>query len=198
MTAEQWRPFPGFEGHYEVSDLGRVRSVERTVRGRTFPSVIRQPQIEPRGYVIATLSVDGVQVSKSVHVAVATAFLGPRPEGMHVAHNDGDPSNPRLDNLRFATPSENEADKRIHGTNHELNKTHCPKGHPYQGDNIKWESGGQHRKCRTCANARGREYKARRFGARARRWAQENGIPVARQGAVPLAIKQAYAEQLRT
>lgn len=52
----------------------------------------------------------------SVHVLVAIAFLGPRPSSRHVvAHFDGDGLNPRLENLRWATPEENEADKRRHG-----------------------------------------------------------------------------------
>src|SRR3546814_16009402 len=44
------------------------------------------------------------------------AFVGPRPDGMEVAHNDGDPLNNRLENLRYATPAENTDDKLKHGT----------------------------------------------------------------------------------
>ncbi len=51
-----------------------------------------------------------------VHQVVALAFLGPVPEGMEVAHNDGNPANPLPGNLRYDTPQGNTDDKRRHGT----------------------------------------------------------------------------------
>ena len=55
--------------------------------------------------------------NRYIHALVAEAFLGPRPVGMQVAHNDGDHRNNAADNLRYATPRENNGDKRKHGTN---------------------------------------------------------------------------------
>ena len=204
---EEWRPVPGWEGLYEISDHGRVRSLERTVvskRGarRTFPSVIRKRQIDSRGRELVGLSRDGRQISLALPALVALAFLGPRPEGKQVAHGDGNPLNNHISNLRYATPSENAHDMRLHGTNAMLNRTHCPQGHPYAGDNIKWERKG-HRKCRTCANARCREYAAsgRRRAVRKpvetealqiRRWAESQGIPVAKVGRLSPALREAY------
>lgn len=117
---ETWRPIPGFEG-YEVSDLGRVRSFRRHGgRGRGLMETPRIKKVHPSavGYLCVTLQKpDGNRCSKyHVHALVAAAFLGPRPEGMQVAHADGDRGNARLVNLRYATPAENAEDKRKHGT----------------------------------------------------------------------------------
>lgn len=117
---EAWRTIPGFEG-YEVSSLGRVRSFRR--HGGTGRGLVKKPRIKKthpasNGYLCVTLQKpDGNRCSKyAVHALVAAAFLGERPEGMQVAHTDGDRRNARLDNLRYATPLENAEDKRRHGT----------------------------------------------------------------------------------
>lgn len=52
----------------------------------------------------------------TVHKVVMLAFVGPRPEGLEIAHDDGDTSNNRLSNLRYTTRVDNEADKLRHGT----------------------------------------------------------------------------------
>lgn len=127
---EEWRAIPGFDG-YEVSDLGRVRSYRRHGgRGRAIVEKARIKKTHPgaNGYLCVTLQKpDGNRCSKyRVHALVAAAFLGPRPEGMQVAHGDGDRNNARLDNLRYATALENAEDKRRHGTDTpgERNGTH--------------------------------------------------------------------------
>lgn len=117
---EAWRPIPGFEG-YEVSNLGRVRSFRRHGgRGRGLVKTPRIKKTHPgaNGYLCVTLQKpDGNRCNKyAVHVLVAAAFMGPRPEGMQVAHGDGDRQNARLDNLRYATALENAQDKHRHGT----------------------------------------------------------------------------------
>lgn len=118
---EEWRPVVGHEGRYEVSSLGRIRSLDRVVmvrRGaRMVPARYRgrmlNPHIDNTGYPTVSLT----QVKPThVHVHVCEAFHGPRPPGYQVAHGDGVRANGRADNLRWATPSENNADKRLHGT----------------------------------------------------------------------------------
>lgn len=121
QIVEQWRPVVGYEGFYEVSDQGRVRSVDRTIlkrdgityllRGR----VLRQG-ITPSGYPKVLPSRDGVQVTLAVHGLVLEAFTGPRPEGMEACHNDGNPLNNKLVNLRWDTPVANHRDRLKHGT----------------------------------------------------------------------------------
>ena len=118
---ETWKAVPGFEGLYEVSDLGRVRSLDRTIERATGPAtyrgrVLRQSVREVGGYASVGLSDHGVQSTHLVHELVAAAFLGPRPLGMHVCHNDGAAANNVAANLRYDTPVGNHADKLRHGT----------------------------------------------------------------------------------
>lgn len=116
---EEWRPIPGYEGVYEVSNEGRVRSLNRVFiradgqrqgwRGRVLSSTL-----VGRGYPSVML-LHGVR--RPIHILVCTAFHGPRPSAVHqVAHGDGDPTNNRAGNLRWATPAENSADAVRHGT----------------------------------------------------------------------------------
>lgn len=123
----EWRAIPGYEGRYEVSDAGRVRSLDRVVQfvrhGRTIcqrrKGVLLKPIIDPcSGYVRVTLYKGSKETMKPacVHVLVALAFIGPAPEGREVCHNDGKRDNPALSNLRYDTPRGNSADMALHGT----------------------------------------------------------------------------------
>jgi len=117
LTAnEEWRPVVGWEMAYEVSSLGRVRRISgKDCRNRTWQGRILKPRINKSGRPMVCLS---YKTSKTalVHTLVCEAFHGPRPDGYETAHNDGDPSNNSAQNLRWATRSENEADKIKHGT----------------------------------------------------------------------------------
>ncbi len=121
MTDEIWKPVAGYEGLYEVSSWGRVRSLDRYVEGRfgcqQFKAgrILRQSATEA-GYRFVQLARDGRYAAKFVNGLVAEAFLGPRPVGMVVAHGDGVNANNSLGNLRYATHADNEADKKAHGT----------------------------------------------------------------------------------
>jgi NUMOD4 motif-containing protein/HNH endonuclease len=169
--AEEWRPVPGYEGVYEVSDHGRVHSIARILRnGRRMKGCMLKPWINPWGYPVVGLRLDGAQIFRPVHRLVALAFLGPTPEGQEVRHLDGDSSNCALTNLAYGTHRENVQDSLRHGTNRNARKTYCDDGHEFTPDNIYWNSGG--RRCKTCtkADAAARhdrmkddpEYKARR------------------------------------
>lgn len=128
-SVERWRDIPGYEGFYRVSDWGRVKTVKRYSRHPKGGMRIVQSRIlkswivwsrKGRNRKIRALQVSfsckGVVEAKQIHPLVLLAFVGPRPDGMDCCHNDGDPTNNRLDNLRWDTRSGNEADKRIHGT----------------------------------------------------------------------------------
>jgi hypothetical protein len=118
---EQWRPVPGYEENYEVSDQGNVRSLERTVvdsightnfvRARVLKSAIGSA-----GYPRVSLCRDRKCKTHSVHALVAAAFLGPRPEGLYALHGSADRTDNRACNLRYGTPTENAADKLRDGT----------------------------------------------------------------------------------
>jgi NUMOD4 motif/HNH endonuclease len=114
---EQWLPVVGYEGLYEVSDLGRVYSVPRVdSRGRNWGGhMLRQP-LDGKGYPLVTLHGRGQPKAASVHHIVADAFLGPCPPGLERRHKDGDSTNCRLGNLEFGTHAENVQDKVRHGT----------------------------------------------------------------------------------
>ena len=90
-----------------------------------------------------------------MHSLVALAFLGTRPDGFDVRHLDGDRLNCALANLAYGTRSENQRDKRRHGTDHNVAKTHCPKGHPYDEANTRIPPIGG-RDCRACDVLRGK------------------------------------------
>lgn len=114
-TREVWMPVPDYEGLYEVSNLGRVRrDLAAPARSLGVPG----KALSPCGgiYPIVTLSKAGVVRTHRLHLLVLRAFCGPAPfYGAHGAHNDGDPQNCALANLRWATPVENQADVDRHG-----------------------------------------------------------------------------------
>lgn len=158
-TVETWLPLPGYEGYYEVSDLGGVRSVDRTItaangRRMSFKGCLRKLQLN-NGRVTVTLNLpDSGKQSHQVSVLVLKAFAGPRPPGMEGCHNNGDPLDNRLINLRWDTRSENHRDAVRHGTHHEARKTHCPRGHLLIAPNLQRSQAAQGmRTCLACQRA---------------------------------------------
>ena len=118
---ETWLPVLGFEGKYEVSDMGRVRSLTRTVPGKKGHTQVKKgkvlrPYISRTGYPAVHLKDCAHLRNITVHRLVMEAFRGPCPEGYECAHNDGVRSNARLTNLRYDTRKGNHADKLTHGT----------------------------------------------------------------------------------
>lgn len=108
---EVWRPIVGFEGRYEVSSFGRVRGLPRVVHftskwGTAASYFINGGIIKPRsikgGYLGVCLCQDGQNWKHIAHL-VAAAFIGPRPPGNDVCHNDGNCTNNHADNLRYDT-----------------------------------------------------------------------------------------------
>lgn len=109
-------PISGFEG-YEVSSYGNVRSYRpRNGRGgfTASPRLLR-PRIDKYGYPMLTLRRDDKDVSKTIHRLVLEAFSGLCPEGMQACHNNGNPEDNRIENLRWDTISENAWDRSRHG-----------------------------------------------------------------------------------
>lgn len=99
---EEWRPVKGYEGLYEASNYGRIRSLPRaTTSGRVL-----KPHTNGRnGYVYVCLSKENVRKTLRVHRLIAEAFWGT--SGLQVNHKDGCKTNNRLDNLEYCTQSEN-------------------------------------------------------------------------------------------
>jgi hypothetical protein len=140
-TPETWLPVVGYEGRYEVSDHGRVRSLARVVPGgrgglRPIPARVRVLMLDTHGYPFLQLWKENRHKNAKVHRLVLAAFVGPCPAGLEVRHLNGKPTDNRLGNLAYGTHSENEQDLIRHGHHHELNKTHCPQGHEYTVGNT--------------------------------------------------------------
>ena len=122
---ERWLPVPGFEGRYEVSDLGRIRSL-RFTNGKT-DQLRNEPLILKYRDRSISLCRDGKVYTKQVAPLVLLAFVGPRPPGYDCAHWDGNETNNRLSNLRWATHAEKEADKLRHGRDNGGERSHLAK-----------------------------------------------------------------------
>lgn len=105
------------------------------------------------GHMRASLSVNGKSRALYVHRLVLEAFVGPCPEGMEGCHNNGNPADNRLENLRWDTRSENVYDAVRHGTHAWASKTHCPAGHEYNERNTYLAQRGD-RQCRACRRDR--------------------------------------------
>jgi len=113
---EIWKDVVGYEGRYEVSSLGRVRSVAREVRNtasstRFLPCIIIAPNRHPGGYFTVKLSLDRVKRHHYIHRLVALAFIGPAPHKHEVLHGDGNKTNNALPNLSWGTRKENFIDR---------------------------------------------------------------------------------------
>lgn len=146
QSTEIWKSVIGQEGRYEVSDHGRVRSLLHKT-----PLVLKLKTKE-YGHKAAFLYRNGKLVVRPVHVLVLEAFVGERLAGMEGCHNDGNPSNNHLANLRWDTSSANAFDSVKHGTHPSTRKTHCPNGHGLVAPNLKNKSSGW-RECLACARA---------------------------------------------
>lgn len=159
---EEWRPVLGYEGFYEVSSLGSVRSVARVVRAsngemRKYPGKVLRQSTAFRGYASVGLRKNTVPRTARVHVLVATAFLQRGLGHTHVRHLNGDPGDNRVENLAWGTPSENGLDTVRHGRNRKANQTHCVNGHEFTPENTATRRDRPRaRVCRECARANGR------------------------------------------
>jgi hypothetical protein len=118
---EEWRPVRGYEGLYEVSSLGRIKSLCRTttrINGRPLPikeRILRQNGVGHMKYLAVALNDGKIQRSARVHCVVLNAFVGDRPAGKQARHLDGNRLNNSVHNLAWGTAEENMSDKWEHG-----------------------------------------------------------------------------------
>nr|WP_276323728.1 NUMOD4 domain-containing protein [Mycobacterium paragordonae] len=161
---EQWRPVVGYEGLYEVSDHGRVRSLERVVMRRNGAPckvrgrILRQGTAKTGGYKVVNLAHPGRSCVHKVHHLVLAAFVGPRPTGLLGLHADDDPTNNGLTNLSYGTHSDNRRDSIRNGTHPMASRTHCVGGHEFTSANTYlWRGVRLCKTCRTSCQRRRRQ-----------------------------------------
>lgn len=112
IKEEVWKEVVGYEGYYEVSNRGNVRSVDRFVtskEGKTwnFKSRTIKPHSNNQGYLQTNLTRDGITKKPLIHRLVAEAFLGDMGNGMQVHHKNEITTDNRLENLEWVTPKVN-------------------------------------------------------------------------------------------
>lgn len=103
MAEEQWKPIKGFEGVYEISSFGRLKSYRKSPTGRILKNTNKKGD-----YIRVVLSNKKIETkaSKHIHRLVYENFIGEIPDGYHIHHKDGDNQNNRIDNLELLSPSE--------------------------------------------------------------------------------------------
>jgi hypothetical protein len=149
---ERWLHVAGFEGEYEVSDLGRVRSLDRTITvpdryGGTYERPLRGRLLRPgpntHGYLGVNL---GRRVHLPVHQLVLKAFADPCPEGHEACHGPGGRTDNRLVNLSWGTRAKNLGpDRRRDGTDPNGDRHGCAKLTWEQVDEIRRRAAPPHR-----------------------------------------------------
>ena len=111
MKCEVWKPVKGYEGFYEVSNMGNVKALQRTVNSgkchRTWKEHFIRFGVDANGYFRTNLAKYGVNKTVKVHRVVAEAFV-PNPLNLpEVNHIDGNKQNNNVENLEWCSRSEN-------------------------------------------------------------------------------------------
>ena len=105
---EKWRDIPGYEGFYQVSDLGNIRSIR-------FNKIRNMKSWDSHGYRAVELCMNNNRYTVGIHRLVALTFI-PNPENKsEVNHKDRNKSNNNVENLEWVTQSENVAHAYRHG-----------------------------------------------------------------------------------
>lgn len=125
--SELWKSVPGYEGLYEVSDLGRVKSLDRQhlykgTKTRKVKGKFLKLRKDYQGRRYVNLHKNKKTERYFVHKLVALVFIGKRPEGYDICHNNGDKQDNRLSNLRYDTKKQNQIDIYRQGGKHGLGK----------------------------------------------------------------------------
>jgi NUMOD4 motif len=115
VKEERWKPVPGYEGWYEVSDWGNVASLPRaTTRGKVLKA-----QVSTKGYRQVGLSKYGTVKIRRISNLVLEAFVSARPPGHEACHGPGGQLDDSLGNLSWGTPAQNQLDRRRDGTSNQ-------------------------------------------------------------------------------
>lgn len=171
-ATERWQPVQGYEDLYEVSDQGRVRSLDRIVtestgmQRRKAGRVLQPIKTGPQGRGTVYLCRGGIKRRRYISHVVLETFVGPRPSGLVACHNNGGHLDDRLSNLRWDTYSANCLDTVRHGRHSHAMTTVCPRGHGLFPPNLvvsEYRRTGT-RDCLACNRARSNYWDAVRRG----------------------------------
>lgn len=145
LQAEIWKPIPGFEHFYEVSNMGRVRGVRR--------NRLRSPNLTVKGYLHIALFCYGERFKPiAIHRLVAWAFIGPQKSGIVVNHLDGNPQNNRLSNLEYCTRKQ-DTQHAIRMGLKPIGSRHWSRLHP------EWRAHGEGHGCATITDVQAKQIK---------------------------------------
>lgn len=160
VDGTEWFDIPGFVGVYQITKCARIRSLDKVVNcahgsTRVYPGRELRPNVRSDGYMSVNLTdASGKQRKWYLHRLVLVTFCGDPPEGYEGCHNNGNPSDNRLSNLRWGTSSDNSYDTILHGRNSNASRSKCIRGHILDGPNLTgWESVRGVRKCKSCHRA---------------------------------------------
>lgn len=168
--SENFRPAPGYEGLYEVGDLGNIKALPRVVhRPNTRPYTTKERLLKPTvgnkyGHLHVSLTDEnGVAKKHWVHRLVATVWCPRKPGDYLVRHGPNGSTDNRASELQWGTHSSNAADRIVHGTEPiYMPRTHCKRNHPLTGDNVySPPKRPNDRHCKACQRDRVREYRER-------------------------------------
>ena len=112
---EIWKNITGFEKHYQISNFGSVKSLQRK---KVLEDKILKQNIDGRGYYVVNLSLKGEYKTHQVHKLVAKEFLNHESKGFSkiIDHKDNNPLNNHVDNLQIITVRENTSKDKINGS----------------------------------------------------------------------------------
>ena len=121
---ERWKDAAGYEGLYQISDLGRLKALPARIwfGNRWYQKsvrILKCSTCNKFGHLFSKLIKNGERKSFLIHRLVLENFVGPCPEGLETRHHNGDAQDNRLENLCWGTPLENACDRKVHGTNNE-------------------------------------------------------------------------------
>lgn len=158
---EEWRDVPHYEGIYQASNHGRVKSLERIVKIRTggerrYGGITLKPQTGSHGYLSVSLFKDKKPRQHTIHSLVLSAFQRSKKDGEVCRHLDGNPLNNHTENLVWGSYRENGKDAVRHGRNVQANRKNCIRGHVLASPNLcspRSNRDPDQRECLSCARA---------------------------------------------
>lgn len=129
IIREEWKSIKGYEGIYEVSNFGQVRSLDRLIRAsngvtRRTKGRDLKPQKNRGGYLFVNLKVNGINNFQRIHRLVAINFILGEDLKLHINHKNGIKTDNNIDNLEWTTQKENNSHARKLGLNKHEGENH--------------------------------------------------------------------------